>query len=423
VIGAYSPRRPKGGSSGSWVSKEAFEKYSTGIVEDLASIKDLDGVYLSLHGAMAVDGVDRPEAELVKRIRERIEELPIYVTLDLHANIDHKLAELADAVLIVKRYPHYDTYRQGERAARLLNLQLRETYQPTMATRKPPVITPSVFQATGDSPAMEIMERARRWEDREKDVFVSVAFGFAYADVPNAGAAVMVITNNDQQLADDIADDMSEYIWKKKERFYDKKLLEPEEGIHKAIKMAGKSKKPIVLADHADRLGNSTHLLAELIEQNARKFAVATINDEKALNNIQSKAEEGDRIDVKIGGKTGQYSGEPVEISGKVEYLGKYKDFDAIAVIKFGDGNRVFVTPQLYQITSPEIFYDLGIDFENEVNIVALKSRVHFRKGFLETDVAEEAIIVEAPGLGPADLNKLEYKNVPDGLYPLKNSR
>ncbi len=72
---------------------------------------------------------------------------------------------------------------------------IRGDYKPTTATRKPAVITPSVFQGTGVSPAMEMMERARRWENREEDAFVSVFFGFAYADVPDAGACVHVMTN------------------------------------------------------------------------------------------------------------------------------------------------------------------------------------------------------------------------------------
>ena len=59
-----------------------------------------------------------------------------------------------------------------------------------------------VFQGTGVSPAKDIMERARRWENREMDAYVSVFFGFAYADVPDVGATVMVIigpAGNDMQ--------------------------------------------------------------------------------------------------------------------------------------------------------------------------------------------------------------------------------
>ncbi|NOY37632.1 MAG: M81 family metallopeptidase [Chlorobi bacterium] len=193
LTGIYSPREAQGGSSGSWITREAFDKYTHGMQKDLQEQGPFDALYLSLHGAMAVKGILKPEAEIVRRLRTVVGDIPIFITLDLHANEDHELSDVADAVFIVKRYPHYDSYLQGERAAWVLYRTLKGTYKPVMATRKPGVITPSVFQWTGEAPAMEIMERARRWECRRKDVFVSVAFGFAYADVPDAGATLLPI--------------------------------------------------------------------------------------------------------------------------------------------------------------------------------------------------------------------------------------
>ena len=423
LVGVYSPRRPKGGSSGSWVTEEAFDKYADGIAEGMAAVDGLDAVYLSLHGAMAVDGVPRPETETVRRVRRAVGEVPIYVTLDLHANIDHELSDVADGIFIVKRYPHYDSSYQGQRAARVVHRQLRGTYEPTMATRKPGIITPSVFQGTGDSPAMEIMERARRWEDRTEDVFVSVAFGFAYADVPNVGATVVVVTNDDQELADEIAEDMNDYIWRVREAFAGKSLPETEEGVARAIAAAEAGRTPVVLADHADRIGDSTHVLAALIEQGASRFAIATLNDPEALETIEAEADVGDRITVDVGGYAERYAGDPVEIDGEVEYLdgysGRHADFETIAVLRFGDDNRVIVTPELHQVTSPDIFDAIGIDFENEIDIAAIKSRVHFQRGFVETGIAGDVIRVDAPGIGPADLTKLDYENVPADLYPI----
>jgi len=125
-------------------------------------------------------------------------------TFDLHGNEDGEFLAVADGIFTVKRYPHYDARLQGERAARYLLRVIRGTYKPTTATRKPGVITPSVYQGTGVSPARDIMERARRWECRRPDAYVSVFFGFAYADVPDAGAMVSVMTNDDQALADEI---------------------------------------------------------------------------------------------------------------------------------------------------------------------------------------------------------------------------
>ncbi|MFW5934443.1 MAG: M81 family metallopeptidase, partial [Halolamina sp.] len=360
LVGVASPRWPKGGSSGSWVTEEAFDTYADGIAAGMADIDGLDGVYLSLHGAMAVDGVHRPEAETVRRVREAVGDVPIYVTLDLHANVDAPLADAADGVFTVKRYPHYDSHLQGERAARVLHRQLRDDYEPTIVTREPGVITPSVFQGTADSPAMEIMERARRWEVREPDAFVSVMFGFAYADVPNAGAAVMAMTDDDHELADRIATDVADYIWEVRESFANKTLPDTETGVRQAIEAAEMEKTPVVLADHADRIGDSTHVLRELIEQDASGFVVATINDEAAIEEIRNQGGEGERVTVYVGGHAERLAGGPVEIDGIVEYFGPYetprKTYERVAVLRFGDDNRVILTPEFHQVTSPRIF-------------------------------------------------------------------
>ena len=99
-----------------------------------------------------------------------------------------------------------------------------------------------------------------------------MAFGFAYADVPDVGATVMVITNNDQKLADQIAEDMSDFIWKKREAFAGKTLPKTREGVTLAIAAAKKGKVPVVIADHSDRTGNSTHILEELIRQEGKEL-------------------------------------------------------------------------------------------------------------------------------------------------------
>jgi microcystin degradation protein MlrC len=418
LVGILSPRDAKGGSSGSWITREAFDKYSNGIAEDLTQAGRLDGVYLSLHGAMAVTGIPKPEAELVRRVRKAVGNIPIFVTLDLHANEDQELSDAADAVFIIKRYPHYDSSLQGERAARVLLRTIRGSYKPAMATRKPGVITPSVFQGTGVSPAKEIMERARIWEERTKDAYVSVAFGFAYADVPDAGATVMVVTNDDQALADRIADDMSDYIWKVREDFAGKKLPKTREGVALAVAAAKAGKTPVVIADHSDRTGNSTHILEELIRQGARNFCITTIADERAIDEIKAKASVGDAVKVAVGGYADEYAGRPVAIEGTLEFLGRYGSFETVAVLRFGNDNRVILTPLLHQVTDTRIFEPLGIELAR-LDIIVLKSRVHFRRGYDEDRVAATIIEIDAPGLGPADLTGIPYENVPRGLYPL----
>ncbi len=417
LVGILSPRDSRGGSSGSWITREAFDKYAGLIVADLKKQGPFDGVLLALHGAMAVTGVPKPEAELARRVREAVGDVPIMVTFDLHANEDEEIAEAADAVFIIKRYPHYDTTLTGETAARVMIQTLRGRYKPTMAVRKPGVITPSVFQGTGTSPAMEIMERARIWECEHLGVHVSVAFGFAYADVPDAGAAVIVVTNNDQALAERIANDMSDYIWRLRHVFAGKKLPGTKEGVALSIGAAKKGKTPVIVADHSDRTGGSTHILEELIRQGARNFCVATLRDERALEEIKARYKAGDSVSIAVGGWTDKFAGKPIKIDGRIEFLGQ-AGRETIAVILFGANNRVILTPQLVQVTDTRIFEALGLDAK-ALDIIVLKSRVHFRRGFADTGLAGAIIEIDAPGWGPADLTALPYQNIPKDIYPV----
>lgn len=417
LIPIISPRGARGGSSGSWNTLAAFDKYTGLMIEDLKKAGQLDGLFLSLHGAMAVTGIEKPEAEIVRRLRKVVGEIPIYVTLDLHANVDHDLSDAADAVFIIKRYPHYDTTLQGERAARVMIKEIRGHYKPTMATRKPNVITPSVYQGTGVSPAMDIMERARRWENQVRDAYVSVAFGFAYADVPDVGATVMVVTNNDQALADRIADDMQDYIWRNRLAFAGKRLPKTEAGVQKAIQAAKDGNTPVIIADHSDRTGGSSHILGALLKQKAKNFCIATLRDEKTIEKITENHQAGDKVDLVLGGYSDKYAGSPVPVKGVIERIEQYRR-DPIVVLKMDGNNRVILTKHLMQITDTRIFEALSIPMD-EMDIIVLKSRVHFRRGFHETGIAGAIIEVDAPGWGPADLTQLPYKNIPKDIYPV----
>jgi len=417
--GIRSPRDSKGGSSGSWVTLEAFDKYANGIAADIKATGPYDGVFLALHGAMAVKEVPRPEAEIVRRVRKVVgPAVPIMVTLDLHANEDRELMDAADGVFITKRYPHYDAALQGERAARVMMRVIRGSYIPTKATRKPGVLTPSVFQGTGTSPSMEIMERARVWEERTRDAYVSVAYGFAYADVTDIGATVMVVTNNDQALADRIAQDMSDFIWKQREAFAGKTLPKVKDGVAQAIAAAKAGRVPVVVADHSDRTGNSSQILEEMIRQGAARLCVATLSDERAIAALKGTANVGARVRVNVGGWADPFAGTPVPIDGTLAFLGPYQSHDTVAVVNFGDQNRLILTPVLDQVTDPRILGGLKIPLQ-ACDLILIKSRVHFWRGFVEDGLAKAVVVIDAPGLGPADVSTIPYRNASRDIYPI----
>ena len=154
-----------------------------------------------------------------------------------------------------------------------------------------------------------------------------------------------------------------------------------------------------------------------MIKQGAKNFCITTLRDEKAIEKIQVNNKVGDNISIAVGGYSDKFAGNPVHIKCKITVIGEYQR-DATVVIKFGENNFVILTEHLMQITDTNIFKPLGINLEN-LYIIVLKSRVHFRRGYHETGFAGAIFEVDAPGWGPADLTTLEYKNIPRDIYPV----
>ncbi len=302
-VGLESPDEVFGGSSRSWNSTATFDHFMGKILADLERHKPVDGVYLALHGAMAVRGVPRPEAEIARRVRQAVgPDVPIVGTFDLHGNEDGEFLRWADGAFVTKRYPHYDAYIQGERAARFLLLCMRGDYEPTTASRKPAILTATVLQWTGAHPSMDIMERARRWEAREDDAYVSVFYGYPWSDVPDVGAAVHVMTHDDQALADRIADDMADFMWRVREKFAHGDFPEPEEAVRRLKKAVAAGETPVVVGDYSDRPGDATWILRQLLDQGVERFILGTLRDERARGPGRRRSARGRSFQPRGGG-------------------------------------------------------------------------------------------------------------------------
>ena len=426
VVGLNSPYGVYGGSSRSWESKESFEHFMKIIIDDLKSKMPVQAVYLSLHGAMAVRDVPRPEAEIAKRVRELVgPDVPIAGSFDLHGNEDKEFLEYANAAFVTKRYPHYDAAHQGARSATFLYRSLQGLYNSTTATRKPAIITATVLQWTGQSTSMKIMERARRWEAREKDAFVSVFYGFPWSDVPDVGATIHVMTNDDQELADKIADDMTEYIWRVREDFAGGTFPMPAEAVSKTVEAIAANEVPVVLGDYSDRPGDATWILKELIKKNVSGVLYAALRDERALALLKStEAKAGDQFDMEVGGFTGEQAGTPVRIQGELKFFGPEWGYENIAVVEYGENNLLIIVPTYEQVRTTGELKIAGINPDN-FDVFVLKSRVHFRRGFDETGYAKTILVVDAPGpwFGTTRLDALDYKYAPiDKLYPFEKA-
>ncbi len=415
LVGLTSPAGVWGGSSRTWNQEEAFDHFVGQMLEELEAALPVDGVFLSLHGAMAVRNIPRPEAEMARRFREAVgPDVPIVATFDLHGNEDEEFLRWADGAFVTKRFPHYDSYLQGERAARYLRRVMRGDYTPTTATRRPPVITPTVLQWTGASPVMDIMERARRWEAREPGAFVSVFLGFPWSDVPNVGTTVHVMTDGDQELADRIAEDVAEYIWRVREEYAHAQFPLPDEAVALTREAIAAGETPAVLADYWDRPGDATWTLRELLDQGVDRVLYAALTDEPALDRIwEEDLQPGDPFQMEVGGYTGPQAGDPVAIDGTLIWRGERWGYDRVAAVEHGTGSVLILVPAYQQITTPQQVRFGPIE-PDDFDVFVLKTRVHFRRGFDETGYAPTIHIVDAPGdwFGTLRLDALEYENV-----------
>src|SRR3954469_8240502 len=283
LVGIESPLWPKTGIGSGWVTEDAFETFVGKMIAGLKAEAAFDGVYLCVHGAMAVRGVPRPEAELARRVREAVgPKAFIAATFDLHGNEDEAFLEHADMAFAVKYFPHYDEYLQGERAARTLVRAIRGDYKPVHITLRVPVISPTVLQWTGASPWMDLAQRALTWEAREPDTYVNIFFGFPFADVPDVGMTVQVLTNGNAELAARVSRDISGVIWRVREALLTSTRIHSiAEGVALAKQAVADSATPVVLADHSDRSGSATWLLREIIAQDLSNTLIATIADAK----------------------------------------------------------------------------------------------------------------------------------------------
>ena len=427
LVGILDAGWPKTTGYGSWVSTEAFDVITGRITSRLGELRQVDGVYLSLHGAMAVTNVPRPEAEIVRRVRKVVGDVPIMVTFDLHANEDIEMAHAADAVFVLKTYPHLDSHIIGRKAGECMIKTLQGEFKPTMAYRKPKVVSASVFQASEFPPMKHVYDRCREWE--KKGVFcASVAPGFAYADVPDLGASVFVVTNDNHELAEECAQDIHDLIWSLREELT-RKLPGAKDGVAQVLDMIKKGTKPITIAYHDERLGDGTHVLRELLDQGAEKWCDTGLADPTALYDMNEKHKVGDTVEYTMGAWLHEISGKPVTIKGKIEYLGPLewietgpmgrgaeRKIDLVAMLDLGKNRHLVVTERLYAPMSADPLKAMGLDMDS-LDIVVLKSRVH-HKAWWDTWSTVD-FPVDPPGLGPANLGLLEYTHLAWDLYPI----
>lgn len=409
------------------VTEEAFERIVGQIVDDLAGLRDLDGVYLDLHGAMVAEHHEDGEGEVLRRVRAVVgPDLPVIVSLDLHANVTPEMVDLSDCLVAYRTYPHVDMADTGARAAALFDARLEAGAPFFKAYRKLPFLIPLPAGCTMIEPAKSLYERTESLEQGGA-LSVSFAAGFGPADIWHCGPAVLAYAT-DAAAAEQSASALYAEI-SAREAEFGMAIWTPEEAVAHSLARSRAASRPMVLADSQDNPGgggngDTVGLLAALVRKNAQGAALAILCDAEAASAAHA-AGEGAEIAVPLGAKSGLPGHEPLHATYRVECLGDgrftgtgpfYKgvraDLGPMALLSLG-GVRIIVASRKLQAADQAIFRHLGVE-PAEQKILALKSSVHFRADF--APIAEEILVVKAPGPNALDYSELTYRRLRPGV-------
>jgi len=408
----------------SFVTGDAFEKICNSICQSLQDASDLDAVYLDLHGAMVAEDFEDGEGELLRRVREIAgTDLPVLVSLDLHANVTEAMVEHATAITIFRTYPHLDMAETGARACALLDAALAGE-KIVGGMRKIPFLFPLTSQCTDFEPCKSIY-RAVSQLSAPSILSADFATGFPPADINECGAA-MLTYGTDESAVESVLGELYHQVLDAEPSFAND-LLTADQAVQQAMKYAGS--KPVVLADVQDNPGaggtsDTTGLLEALINNQASGAVLAILYDPEVAH-LAHQAGAGARIEVALGGKSGFEGVLPYRGRFEVEALGDGRfvftgemnkdsraELGPMALLRVDDPEcdvRVIVGSSRAQCLDQAIFRHLGIEPSGQ-SILVVKSSVHFRADF--DPIAAETLVVAAPGDHPCRLVDLPYKNL-----------
>jgi microcystin degradation protein MlrC len=409
--------------------RSAYESLRDEMLSDLRAAMPVDIVLLNLHGAMVAQGYDDCEGDMIRRVRHIVgTKAVVGVELDLHCHLGASTIDGADIVITYKEYPHVDV---NDRARELFDLAVKAKLgeiRPTMALFDCRMIGQ---YPTTRQPLRGFVDAMVEAERRKGVLSISFAHGFIFADVPEVGAKMLVVTDNDRALAEQVAREFGLRAYEMRRQIsLDSIALPMDAALSKALASKNTT---VVVADHSDNVGggapgDATFALRWLLDQRADGVAMAIFHDPEVVK-IAKKAGTGATLPVRLGGKTGPSSGDPLDIEVTVlsmrdEYMHEFPQQSGEPVMHpVGDvvalrcgGIDIVVGSKRCQCFAPSIFSDFGID-PTRKRVLIPKSAQHFHGAF--APIASEVIYMAAPGAVPPDPRLVSYRRMDmRRLYP-----
>ncbi|MBR2634092.1 MAG: M81 family metallopeptidase [Clostridia bacterium] len=392
---------------------------------------EIDGICLALHGAGVSELCDDLESFVLEKIREVVgEEIPITVPMDLHGNVSCRMAELANGLFGIKKYPHTDKAEASYLAAKTLARLVRGEIKTETAVLHLPLMIPISAGLTAREPFPEIEAYFDHYRAENGLLDASLFHGFPYADVADSTASVVVVSEKGAAAA---ARHLAEFVWDRRHYF---KIKTPSVGEALDLAQAEERAGFVVINEMSDNPGggcpgDGTHLLREMIRRDLPRSIFGYVVDPEAVEHL-FRHRPGDRTDLILGGKHEAIFGSPLKLCDaeilclsngdfvhtSPNLLGQKTSLGRCARIRTGNV-EIVVGSKRNQTFDDRPFAVTGADL-SEYRYVGLKSTQHFRAYF--SSRAAAVFSCDPPGLNCGDLSVFDYKKQTASVYPLEEN-
>ncbi|MCP4498839.1 MAG: M81 family metallopeptidase [Deltaproteobacteria bacterium] len=370
------------------LSVECFGYFRERLLRDLKETLDegpIAGLFFSLHGAMCADGTDDPEGDLLEDLRKLVgPKIPIAVSCDLHAQITKKKFENADILRAYHTNPHRDHYDTGRKTGEALFKILHGKAKATASWRTLPLVLGGGTTLDFLPPMRSIFKRIKKWEKDPRVLSVSITNVQIWHDDYKLGWASFVMTDNNPQLAESIADELAEMCWGVRHKQLPH-FPSAEEAIAKIHKMRIRPLFGVsCICDASDVVGagapgENPRLIEAILEHGRGLLSYAPIRDSELVAKLWETPID-TWVDVDVGGKLHPEQNHPLRVHGKLITKKYTENFDRVLVLKV-ECLRLVITEGIPMVMKPSFYKDVGLNIW-KADIVVVKSFFPFRLFF-----------------------------------------
>ena len=379
----FLPTTVAAATPGGPVERATYDTIKAQFLDGLKALLPLDGLFLPMHGAMFVDGMQDAEGDWMQAARAVVgPNCLLSASYDLHGNVSQRVIDNIDMLSAFRTAPHIDREETMQRACAMLLHCLDQKIRPTLVWAPIPVLMPGERSSTTWQPGERLWAQLPTLNAEPGILDVSLLVGYVWADEPRS-TACSVVTGTAVATEKKIALSLAQQYWDARKEFqFGTETCTIDQCIERAMKA---KTQPAILADSGDNpTGGGTsdraEVLQELLRFKAQNVVFAGITDKPAADECYA-AGVGATLPLSIGATLDPLGSKPVKANAKVVFLVPVTDpMDREAVVQI-EGVTLVLSAKRRPYHDIADFKRLHLELKS-FKIIVVKS------GYLSPDLA-----------------------------------